>query len=295
MGTGHDTNRPMAGGTDSILTFALHLSRSRQPLRFMWPASWTLPPFAFWWAPTGALLGLVVGSFVATLAIRWPRGEATSGRSHCDGCGRMLRAVELVPLLSFLWRRGRCGSCGHAIDRRHPLIEATAAGIGLLAFLAAPGWHGLAGALLGWALLALLALDCSDRWLPDRITLPLLALGLLVGVGDFQGRLLGALAGGGGLLAIALAYRAVRGHDGMGLGDVKLLAALGAWLGLWALPLLLLAATLLGLAIAGIRHLSGDPVHRHSELPFGACLAAAAFPLWLWAVATPTGAMLTIR
>lgn len=238
------------------------------------------------WPILGGLLGLIAGSFLATLVVRWPRGESVLGRSRCDGCGRQLGALELVPLLSALLSRGRCRSCGAAIDPRHLLLELAAALIGVLAMLASPGTVGLSGALLGWGLLALLALDAEHHWLPDRITLPLLALGLWLGAGDFTNRLLGAAIGGGALLLLALGYRALRGREGMGLGDVKLMAALGAWLGPFLLGPLLLSAALMGLVMAIALKLTGRALPAGGRIPFGACLAAAAFPIWLFASAT---------
>jgi leader peptidase (prepilin peptidase) / N-methyltransferase len=239
------------------------------------------PGTALFWPALGGLLGLVAGSFLATLVLRWPRGEGLSGRSRCDGCGATLGPLELVPLLSFLAQRGRCRRCAAPIDPHHPAIELTAAIIGVLALVAVPGPAGLAGALLGWVLLALLALDAEHFWLPDALTLPLLALGLLLGPSPLPDRLLGAAIGGGGLLAVALGYRALRGHDGLGLGDVKLMAALGAWLSPAFLPPLLLLAALTGLAFAGVRRLRGQPGDPDGRIPFGACLAVAGFPGWL--------------
>jgi leader peptidase (prepilin peptidase)/N-methyltransferase len=241
---------------------------------------------SYFWPILGALLGLVAGSFLSALVVRWPRGESLAGRSRCDGCGRQLKWTELVPLLSALRSRGRCKSCGARIDWRHPALELAAAVVGLLAMLASPGWVGLSGAILGWALLALLALDAEHQWLPDRITLPLLALGLWLGAGDMTDRLAGAAIGGGALLALALGYKWLRGRDGMGLGDVKLMAALGAWLGPLLLGPLLLVAALIGLMMAAGLKLRGKPLPAGGRIPFGACLAAAAFPIWLLASAT---------
>jgi leader peptidase (prepilin peptidase)/N-methyltransferase len=240
------------------------------------------------WPLAGALLGLAVGSFVATLALRWPRGEGMSGRSRCDGCGATLGVAELVPLLAFLVQRGRCRRCGAAIDRRHPAIEAAAALIGAAALLAVPGPPGLAGALLGWMLLALFVLDLEHYWLPDALTLPLLALGLLLGPAPFEARLLAAALGGGAMLAVLLGFRALSGRDGMGLGDVKLTAALGAWLSPERLPTLILLAALMGLALAALLGWRrGRAAAR--RVPFGACLAAAGFALWLAAAGTVAG------
>jgi leader peptidase (prepilin peptidase)/N-methyltransferase len=236
----------------------------------------------------GALLGLVAGSFLATLVLRWPRGEGLGGRSRCEGCGRTLGVADLVPLLSFAVARGRCRACGSAIDWRHPAIEAAAALVGAAGFWIAPGLTGLGGALLGWGLLALLALDAEHFWLPDALTLPLLGLGLLLAPFPVEQRLLGAVLGGGSMLAVMLGFRALRGKDGMGLGDVKLTAALGAWLSPALLPPLILVAALLGLLLAGLawRRQGGGGQMR---LPFGACLAAAGFPLWILAAGGSLG------
>lgn len=224
----------------------------------------------------GALLGLVAGSFLATLVLRWPSGRSLAGRSACDHCGTVLRPRDLVPLWSFLWRRGRCRACGGAIAPLHPGMEVTAALIGAAALAAAPGIDGLLGALFGWSLLALAVLDHRHFWLPDRLTLPLLALGLVAGPAPFPQRALAAALLGGALLALHFGHRAWRGRDGMGLGDVKLGAALGAWLSPLLLPPLMLSASLLGLLVAARRP-------RGSAIPFGACLAVAAWGLWLWA------------
>ena len=245
---------------------------------------------ALLWPSLGALLGLVAGSFLATLVIRWPEGKALSGRSRCDSCGAGVAWADLVPLLGWLALKGRCRACGAAIDPRHPLFELMAAAIGLLAMLAVPGPQGLWGAVLGWVLLALLALDLQHYWLPDRLTLPLLALGLAGGMGTLPERLLGAATGGGGLLLLALLYRWLRGREGLGLGDVKLMAALGAWLSLGLLGPLLLAASVAGLAFAAVsrwrRTAEDGGVMR---VPFGACLALAGFPMWLAANAAGGG------
>ena len=245
---------------------------------------------ALLWPSLGALLGLVAGSFLATLVIRWPEGQPLSGRSRCDSCGAGVAWADLVPLLGWLALKGRCRACGAAIDPRHPLFELMAAAIGLLAMLAVPGPQGLWGAVLGWVLLALLALDLQHYWLPDRLTLPLLALGLAGGMGTLPERLLGAATGGGGLLLLALLYRWLRGREGLGLGDVKLMAALGAWLSLGLLGPLLLAASVAGLAFAAVsrwrRTAEDGGVMR---VPFGACLALAGFPMWLAANAAGGG------
>lgn len=234
------------------------------------------------WLGGGFVLGAIIGSFLATIVVRWPHGESVlRGRSRCDGCGRTLSALELLPILSALAQRGRCRSCGATIDRDHLTIELGAAVIGAAAFGLAPGLAGAGWAVFGWLLLTLAALDLRHLWLPDRLTAPLAALGLAFG-GITTGawpldRLIGAVAGFASLWAIGAAYRRVRGQDGLGLGDAKLLGAIGAWLGWLALPFVLLAASVLGLIAAA---LSGGLL-RDRAVPFGAALAAGALPGWL--------------
>jgi leader peptidase (prepilin peptidase)/N-methyltransferase len=247
-------------------------------------ANWPL------WSRTalGLLLGALIGSFLATLVLRWSQDRSVArGRSQCDGCGRTLAAVELVPLLSFVWLRGRCRSCSTAINRRHPSIELAAAAIGAISLALVPGVTGLAGAVFGWMLLTLALLDAEHFWLPDALTLPLLALGLLTSFAvpdpGLTTRLVGAAAGYATLALIALGYSAARGRKGLGGGDPKLLAAIGAWLGWQALPFVLLVASVAGLGWAGVAALRGKPMSGQDRLPFGTLMAAAAWPIWLFA------------
>lgn len=238
------------------------------------------------WPALGAFSGLLAGSFVATLVLRWPLELALSGRSRCDACGVQLGAGELVPLLSYAVQRGKCRHCGAAIDATHPLIEMACATVGALALIALPGPAGFAGALLGWFLVALIALDVAHFWLPDRLTLPLLGLGLLLGPSPMQERFLAAAVAGGSFTLLSVLYRAIRGREGLGMGDAKLAAALGAWLSLAMLPPLLLLSATLGLALVAVgffkgRYLGGRRITPDTRIPFGACLAAAAFPVWL--------------
>jgi leader peptidase (prepilin peptidase)/N-methyltransferase len=247
---------------------------------------------AAFWPILGGVLGLVAGSFLATLVIRWPQGKSLAGRSRCDSCGTTLAARDLLPLLSAAATRGRCRHCGAAIPPQHLQMELAAAAVGALALIAAPGPVGLAGALFGWLLLALLALDLDHFWLPDRLTLPLLLLGLMLGNGTPTERIVGALLGGGGFLLLALGYRRLRGRDGLGLGDAKLMAGLGAWLSPAMLGPLILLSALAGIGFAAVRACRkrgsagpGTEVGAGGALtdrvPFGACLALTAFPLWI--------------
>lgn len=241
---------------------------------------------SIWLAVAGLVLGATFGSFIAALVIRWPRSESVArGRSRCDACGKTLGPHELVPIVSHLVQRGRCRGCGAAIDPRHFAIEAAAALIGASALFVSPDLEGLIGALFGWFLLALAVLDIDQFWLPDRLTLPLMALGLvaapLTRPESTEGRIIGAVVGFIGLSLIGWAYRAVRGRIGLGGGDPKLLGAIGAWLGWMQLPFVLLLASLIGLiGVIGAR-LRGEAVSVTTRLPLGALMACAAWPLWL--------------
>lgn len=236
-----------------------------------------------------ALIGLALGSFIATLVLRWPQGRSVLGRSQCDACRRPLGLRDLVPLLSVLSSRGRCRQCGSSIDPFHSRVELGSAAIGALALGLMPGIAGWVWALFGWLLLPLALLDARHFWLPDRLNALLAVIGLLL-AGPLLGTVLldrwtGALAGGIVLALIAWAYRRMRDSDGMGGGDPKLVAAIGAWLGWQALPLMLLLASFGGIVWALLAHKrKGDPPLASRRVPFGlfACAAAwAAVPLWL--------------
>jgi leader peptidase (prepilin peptidase)/N-methyltransferase len=239
-----------------------------------------------WAALVGAIAGAIAGSFLATLILRWPQGRGVMrGRSACDGCGRLLGPIDLVPMLSALVQRGRCRSCGAAIDPLHGRVEAGCAIIGALALGFAPDLGGIGWALLGWLLLTLALLDWRHFWLPDALTLPLAFFGFTLGLWTTDvaliDRVIGAAAGYLGLLAIALGYRALRGREGLGLGDAKLLGAIGAWLGWQALPFILLIAASLGLAGALVALALGRAVQGQSRVPLGTLLAIATLPGWI--------------
>ena len=234
----------------------------------------------------GAVLGAIVGSFVATLLIRWPHGQsAMGGRSRCDGCGEALGAAELVPIVSYLVQRGRCRRCGARIDAKHVAVELAGALIGAAAAVAHPLPLALVTAAFGWWLLAAAALDAEEHWLPDVLTLPLVPLGLLAAWAGYGppllDRVIGAAAGGLGLALIAWLYRAARGREGLGGGDPKLLAGIGAWLGVLQLPFVLLGAGLVGLAAALAMTARGQQAGATTRLPLGSLMAVAAWPLWI--------------
>ena len=231
------------------------------------------------------LVGAVIGSFIGLLSLRLPMGEPVAmSRSRCSGCSRTLGAADLLPLLSFALFRGRCRTCASPIDRRYPLIELASLAIGVISALIYSNEQALAAAVLGWWLLLLALLDLEHFWLPDRLTYPLVALGLgsaaYSGIPALHDSAIGAAAGFLVFAGIALAYRRLRGREGLGGGDWKLFAAGGAWVGWAALPLILLAAAISGLLAALLLH-SRKPDLLAQQLPFGVFLAPAIWIVYL--------------
>lgn len=233
----------------------------------------------------GGLAGLIAGSFLATLILRWPQGRSVvRGRSSCDGCGRALGAYDLVPVLSALASGGKCRTCGAPIDRLHGRVETGCALIGACALGASPDVAGMGWALLGWLLLTVAILDWRHFWLPDALTMLLAFLGLTAGQWvtpvSPADRFIGAATGYGALLLLSVTYRRVRGRRGLGLGDAKLLGALGAWFGWQSLPFILFLSALAGLLFALLTGRATSPTAR---LPLGTFLALAAVPGWFTA------------
>jgi leader peptidase (prepilin peptidase)/N-methyltransferase len=225
-----------------------------------------------------------IGSFCGVWIARLPAGRGVVwGRSACPACGHALGVADLLPVLSFCALRGRCRYCAAPIPRMHLWVELAATGLALWA--AATGIDGAvlwASCVLGWALLTLGWIDATCLRLPDALTLPLILAGLAEAAwlepDALTGRAFGAAVGYTLLWGLALAYRKWRGRDGMGLGDAKLLAAAGAWVGVALLPQVLLGAALAGLAWA-LRH---GRVNAREKIPFGVFLAAAAWVVWLY-------------
>jgi leader peptidase (prepilin peptidase)/N-methyltransferase len=270
-------------------------------------------------AAGAALLGLVVGSFLNVVIYRLPlmlerewrresRAMLSPGepaeddgapfdlvrpRSACPACKAQIKARHNVPVLSYLWLRGRCASCGTPIPVRYPLVEAFTAVVSALVVLrfgASP--EGAAALLLAWSLIALAVIDLDHQILPDVITLPLLWLGVIVALfgdeiggfrvlADLRGSVIGAVGGYISLWLVYHAFRLVTGKEGMGYGDFKLLGALGAWLGWQSLPLVILLSALVG-AVTGIALIVVRGRDRQLPLPFGPFLAAAGFVALLW-------------
>jgi leader peptidase (prepilin peptidase)/N-methyltransferase len=232
-------------------------------------------------------VALPVGSFIGVVIDRLPESEGPTGpRSQCAECGATLTARDLVPLASWAATRGRCRHCGAWIGWFYPAVELAALAIALLSLRADRGFEAWIDAAFGWWLLALGWIDWRHMILPDALTLPLVVLGLAVaGVLEPErlwDPLLGVVFGYFGLWLIAWLYRRLRGRDGLGLGDAKLFAAAGAWVGLTGLPSVILAAAITGLAAAGAMLLAGRRLNRHTALPFGPFLAAAIWLVWLF-------------
>ena len=226
------------------------------------------------------ILGAIWGSFVAALVGRWPRGEdIITGRSRCDQCGRHIAPYDLVPIVSHLLLNGRCRYCREKIGLASLAIEAIAALGGMTAVLLLPADQALAAAIFFWMLLPLIILDYQHLWLPNLLVLPLAVAGLVVGpvlTPDviMMDRIIGLLAGFLSLETIRLVYKKYRKHDGMGAGDPKLFGALGIWLGWQALPMTLLVASGIGIAMVLLMQLTAK-VDR-TAFPFGSYLSVAA-------------------
>jgi len=207
-------------------------------------------------------------------------------RSGCPGCGRAIRAHENVPLLSWLWLRGKCAGCGAGISLRYPVVELAG---GAIAAYAASRYgltlSALGAMLFAWTLLALAVIDYDTQFLPDDLTLPLLWAGLLFNLGgafvSLQAAVVGAIAGYLVLWLVYWGFKLATGKEGMGYGDFKLLAAIGAWLGWTALPLVILLSSLVG-AIVGISLVVSGRQGRDKPIPFGPYLAAAGAIAMFW-------------
>jgi len=262
-------------------------------------------------AVTCGVIGLVVGSFLNVVIHRlpkmlerlWqsecaelggqtlpeaPRYNLVVPRSACPGCGHRISALENVPVVSYLWLRGRCSSCHAPISPRYPIVEALC---GVLTGYV--GWHfGFSSAafacmLFVWAMVALAFIDLDTLYLPDTITLPLLWAGLLAQLmhllpeSDLAGAVIGAVAGYLSLWSVYWAFKLATGKEGMGYGDFKLLAAIGAWLGWKALPVVILLSSVVG-AVVGIGLILMRRQGRDVPIPFGPYLVIAALIALFW-------------
>ncbi|GAB3680159.1 prepilin peptidase [Salinisphaera aquimarina] len=264
------------------------------------------------------LFGLIVGSFVNVVILRLPRmmeaewrasaaeilGQPATAddtvrvnlsrpRSCCGNCGTPIRAIHNIPVLSFVFLRGRCAACGTAISWQYPAIEIASAAMALLVALHfGPTPFMVMALLFSWCLLALAMIDWHTQLLPDALSLPLLWLGLLISLGHNAGfalvdpatAIIGAAAGYLVLWLVFQVFLLVTGKEGMGYGDFKLLAVIGAWLGWQTLPMVLLMASLAGAVVGGALMASGQ-LARGKPMPFGPWLAIAG---WLTLIAGDT-------
>jgi leader peptidase (prepilin peptidase) / N-methyltransferase len=232
--------------------------------------------------------GLIVGSFLNVLVHRLPRGESVvSPGSRCPSCGAPVAAYDNVPVLSWLILAGKCRSCRAPIPVRYPLLELSNGVLWVLVLRLAPSWGDFAsGAFLCSACLALLAIDAQFFILPDAITLPGIAVGLALALVSIRRTpleaFLGAALGAGGLFLVAFLYEKIAHQEGMGLGDVKMLGMIGAFLGPSGVVVTILAAsvsgTVVGLGLILFRGGSGK-----TRLPFGVFLALGAIAAWFFA------------
>lgn len=257
------------------------------------------------------LLGLCIGSFLNVVIYRLPqimeqewashcaalRGEEETSahpalslshpRSHCPHCGRAIKPWELIPVVSyFLILRGKCAGCSQTISLRYPMVELlTGALSAWTVWSFGPTPQGIGALLLLWSLIALTFIDFDTQLLPDSITMPLIWLGIAFNLfhtyTDLQASVIGAMAGYLTLWSIYWLFRLVTGKEGMGYGDFKLLAAIGAWLGWQTLPAVVLVSSLLG-SVVGISMILFGGHSRQVPIPFGPYLAAAGAIALFW-------------
>ncbi len=252
-----------------------------------------------------ALLGLLVGSFLNVVILRIPkmlqkewyttasdylkeqetapdlpeRYNLVTPASHCTGCQKEIKPWENIPIISYLFLQGKCSNCKTPISIRYPLIElATGLLTALVAWHFGLSWLMAASLILLWSLIALTMIDFDTKLLPDQITLPLIWLGLLVNLNGLivplEEAVIGAIAGYLSLWSVYWLFKLLTGKEGMGYGDFKLLAALGAWLGWKTLPSIILISSFVG-ACVGIIVILFFKHDRHQGIPFGPYLAAA--------------------
>ena len=266
-----------------------------------------------------ALLGLIVGSFLNVVAYRLPimmqrawraqsaeiEAEPFAAPPHaqegpfnlvwppsaCPRCGHAIAAHHNIPVLSYLWLRGRCAYCAARVSGRYPIVEAFVALASLcVAWVFGPSWQTVAALFFTWVLISLALIDLDHQLLPDSMTLPLLWAGLVLSLvpidgvplfADLRSSVIGAVAGYLSLWSVYHVFKLLTGKEGMGFGDFKLLAALGAWLGWQLLPLVILLSAAVG-SLVGIGLMVFGGRDRQATIPFGPYLAAAGWVALLW-------------
>ena len=270
---------------------------------------WLVEPAAFPWV--ALVVGLCVGSFLNVVIHRLPKmmeqgwraecaelaGQPAPAeerynlvvpRSRCPSCGTLITAFQNVPVISYLFLKGRCSNCSAHISLKYPVVELVAGvSAAYCAWRLGPTFAGFGATLFIWFAIALAFIDQETGLLPDDLTLPLLWLGLLLNMfGAFahlRDAVIGAAAGYLVLWTVNAAFRALRGMDGMGHGDFKLTAAIGAFLGWQALPFVILASSVLGLVFGGLQMLAARRGwDARFRFHFGPYLAAAGIVAMLW-------------
>ena len=262
-----------------------------------------------WFTVTCGIVGLLVGSFLNVVIYRLPkimerewqtqcaelnqtslpevsRYTLSVPRSACPGCGHRITALENIPVMSYLWLRGKCAECRTHISVRYPVVEAIT---GILTAITASyfgyGLAAIAAIVFIWILIALTFIDFDTQLLPDSLTLPLLWLGLLVNIQatfvPLHTAVIGAMAGYLSLWSIYWLFKLITGKEGMGYGDFKLLAAIGAWLGWSMLPIVILLSSAVG-AIVGIILIIVAKQGRSIPIPFGPYLAGGGLIALFW-------------
>lgn len=225
------------------------------------------------------MFGAAVGSFLNVCIHRLPlRSSIAWPASHCPGCGAPIKPYDNVPILSYIWLRGRCRSCGGAISLKYPTVELITAAAFLAAFLMFEPPLLYQRLLFACAMIVLAVIDLEHRILPDVITLPGIVLGFLLSFlfpPGWRESLIGLIVGGGSLWLMGEAYFRIRGEEGMGFGDVKMLAMIGAFLGWRSMLLTLILSSLLG-SLVGLGMIALKRGDAKYALPFGTFLAAGA-------------------
>jgi leader peptidase (prepilin peptidase)/N-methyltransferase len=235
-----------------------------------------------------ALASPFIGSAIAAGAARFIAGEAWGlAPSACPACGRRLGVLELIPIASWVVQRGKCRGCTAAIRHDYPVIELGAVGVAVWAWLAMPANLFAATCVMGWLLLALSAIDIRVRRLPDVLTFALALSGLATAALVNQDRLVehlaGAVFGYLAFVAIELVYQRLRGRDGLGRGDAKLLGGIGAWIGITGLPSCIFVAALSAIAYVVIASLlRGRRIGADTAVFFGPFLAAGGWVVWVY-------------
>jgi leader peptidase (prepilin peptidase)/N-methyltransferase len=287
----------LSASLSSMLPSVLPLSLSDSLPQWLMNAPGYLPATLAW-----AVIGLVIGSFLNVTIYRLPvmmqretdnfiavendepaphtsRYNLIAPRSACPSCGHTLSALDNIPILSYVWLKGRCRYCRAPIPGRYPLVEIiTALLSALVVWQLGSELKGMAALLLVWWLIALTFIDMDTQMLPDDLTLPLVWLGLLVNLSSgfvpLSDAVIGAAAGYLSLWSVYWVFRFATGKEGIGYGDFKLLAALGAWLGWMMLPIIVLLSSAVG-ALVGIAMIVLRGHHRDKPIPFGPFLAVA--------------------